>query len=94
MLRSDGWVEADKFKMIVVKGHEVLAPFAFIDFNHAITLILDLMVRDDFVAMLEKFVHLQLALLTAEGEVLNIRAVLSYHIKVTHVPITELLHVL
>ena len=86
--------QTNHLKMIVVKGDEVLTPGALANFDHAIALILNFVLRDDLVTGTQQLRDLQLALLRTEGVVVDVGAVLTDQIEIGHVPLAKLLNVL
>lgn len=71
MLGIDCRVETHQFEMVVIKCNQVLAPLALINLDHAIALILNLVVGDDLVAVLQQLRDLQLSLLRPKRVVVN-----------------------
>lgn len=88
------WVKANHFKVIMVKSYQVSTPTTFIYLNHTITLILNFVLSDNFIAMAQQLRDLAFSLLGAEAEVLDIWVILYHKVKVINVTLLELINVL
>ena len=94
MLRLDGRVEAHQLEVIMIKCHQVLAPLALLALDHAIALILNLVLRNNLIAVLEQLRDLQLSLLRPKRVVMDIWAVLCNQVEVLNVTLAELVDIL
>ena len=94
MLRLDGRVEAHQLEVIMIKCHQVLSPLALLALDHAIALILNLVLRDNLIAVLEQLRDLQLSFLRPERVVVDIWAVLRNQVEVLNVTLAELVDIL
>ena len=93
MFDFDSWVQPDDFKMIVVECQEILAPLAFLKFDHPIALELNLVLCDYFITRTKQLRHHKLALLRAEGIVFDAWDIFCDQVKVRQIAFGELIDV-
>ena len=93
MLRLDGRVEAHQLEVIMIKCHQVLAPLALLALDHTIALILNLVLRNNLIAVLEQLRDLQLSFLRPERVVVHIWAILCNQVEVLNVTLAELVDI-
>lgn len=78
----------------MIECYEVFAMSAFLDFDHTIALVLKLVLCDYFVPMLQELRDLKLAFFGAKRIVIDIWAIFSDQVEVSHVTLGELVHIL
>lgn len=94
MSRLHSRVQANNFEVIMIKCYKIFSTTAFLNFNHTITLVLNLVLCDYFVPMLQELRDLKLAFFGAKGIVIDIWAIFSHQVEVSHVTLGKLVHIL